>query len=119
MQIDIDTEILETILVYSTTAERLDEFIHNTVAANAVHQISLIVSRLLSESFRSEPAEEPTQEGEAELNVAVAVDQNGVLYIADTFNDRVRRVGTDGIISTIAGGNGHGYSGDGEPAEPG
>ncbi len=46
----------------------------------------------------------------------VAVDQNGVLYIADTFNDRVRRVGTDGLITTIAGGNGRGYSGDGGPA---
>lgn len=43
----------------------------------------------------------------------VTVDRNGVIYIADTFNDRVRRVGTDGIITTIAGGNGRGYSGDG------
>lgn len=46
----------------------------------------------------------------------VAADPNGVLYIADTFNDRVRRVGTDGFITTIAGGNGRGYSGDGGPA---
>lgn len=33
----------------------------------------------------------------------VAVDANGTLYIADTFNGRIRRVGTDGIITTAAG----------------
>ena len=46
----------------------------------------------------------------------VAVDGAGNLYIADTRNNRIRRVDTSGIISTIAG-NGHrGYSGDGGPA---
>jgi trimeric autotransporter adhesin len=40
----------------------------------------------------------------------------GGLYIADTFNDRVRFVDDSGIISTIAGGAGRGYSGDGGPA---
>jgi len=75
MQINIDTEILETILVYSTTAERLADYIHNTVAANAVHQISHIVSRLLSKSSGSEPAEQPTPEDETEFNVAIGVDQ--------------------------------------------
>ena len=75
MQIAIDTEILETILVYSTTAERLADYIHNTIAANAVHQISRIVSCLLSKSSSSEPAEEPTQEDETEFDVADAVDQ--------------------------------------------
>ncbi|MCK9929381.1 protein kinase [Frankia sp. Mgl5] len=34
---------------------------------------------------------------------AVAVGPDGTLYIVDTFNVRVRRVGTDGIITTIAG----------------
>jgi hypothetical protein len=34
----------------------------------------------------------------------VAVDDSGALYIADRANDRVRRVGTDGVITTVAGG---------------
>jgi uncharacterized protein (TIGR03437 family) len=33
----------------------------------------------------------------------VAVDANGVLYIADTFNGRIRRVATDSTITTVAG----------------
>ncbi len=42
----------------------------------------------------------------ASLNspIGLAVDSKGNVYIADTGNDRVRRVGTDGIISTFAGG---------------
>ena len=47
---------------------------------------------------------------------AVMVDSNGVLYIADTDNERIRRVGADGIITTVAGGSGRGFSGDGGPA---
>jgi RHS repeat-associated protein len=35
---------------------------------------------------------------------AVAVDRDGNLYIADRGNGRIRRVGTDGIINTVAGG---------------
>jgi DNA-binding beta-propeller fold protein YncE len=33
----------------------------------------------------------------------VAVDAAGNVYIADTENHRVRKVGTDGIITTVAG----------------
>jgi RHS repeat-associated protein len=41
----------------------------------------------------------------------VAVDRDGAIYIADRGNSRVRRVGSDGIIRTVAG-NGEG---SGEP----
>jgi uncharacterized protein (TIGR03437 family) len=55
---------------------------------------------------------------EAKLNSpqAIAFDSAGNLYIADTSNDRIRKVSTDGIITTIAGGVFYGYSGDGGPA---
>jgi uncharacterized protein (TIGR03437 family) len=46
----------------------------------------------------------------------VAVDTCGNVYIADSRNSRIRMVTTGGIINTIAGGNGNGYSGDGGPA---
>ena len=48
---------------------------------------------------------------------AVASDVAGDLYIADTLNNRIRKVDTaTGIITTIAGTGVSGYSGDGGPA---
>ena len=46
----------------------------------------------------------------------VAVDAVGNLYIADTSNDRVRRVDAVGTITTVAGTGSGGYGGDGGPA---
>ena len=45
----------------------------------------------------------------------VGVDSSGNLYIADYGNDRIRKVSTSGIISTVVGG-GTGGLGDGGPA---
>lgn len=39
----------------------------------------------------------------------VAIDNSGNIYISDSYNDRIRKVSGDGIITTIAGG----YGGDG------
>ncbi len=46
----------------------------------------------------------------------VTVDDNGNIYISDKDNSRIRKVTTDGIISTIAGTGENGYSGDGGAA---
>jgi trimeric autotransporter adhesin len=46
---------------------------------------------------------------------AVAVDASGFLYIADTGNQRVRKV-VNGNINTVAGNGATGYSGDGGSA---
>jgi uncharacterized protein (TIGR03437 family) len=46
----------------------------------------------------------------------VAVDSTGNLYIADAGGNTLREVGTNGIISTIAGNGTCCYSGDGGPA---
>jgi hypothetical protein len=51
----------------------------------------------------------------------LALDKNGALLIADTYNHRIRRVDSEGKISTIAGSGAtgaaaNGYGGDGGPA---
>ena len=46
----------------------------------------------------------------------VAYAPDGTLYVADTLNNRVRRVGRDGVITTIAGTGERAESGDDGPA---
>jgi uncharacterized protein (TIGR03437 family) len=46
----------------------------------------------------------------------IAVDSAGNLYIADALENRVRKVSTNGIITTFAGSNSGSFSGDGGPA---
>lgn len=46
----------------------------------------------------------------------IALDSQCNLYIADTFNNRIRKVGADGIITTVAGSGFFGYFSDNIPA---
>ncbi len=45
-----------------------------------------------------------------------AVGPDGSLYIANSYNFHIRRIGPDGIITTIAGNGINGFKGDGEMA---
>jgi DNA-binding beta-propeller fold protein YncE len=42
--------------------------------------------------------------------VGVAVDAQGVVYVADTYNDRIRRIAPDGSVSTLAGNGRPGFA---------
>jgi streptogramin lyase len=46
----------------------------------------------------------------------MAFDASGNMYIADNFNNRIRKVNTSGIITTMGGNGTAGYSGNGGPA---
>jgi hypothetical protein len=48
--------------------------------------------------------------------IGVAVDTFGNIYISDPGNFHIRKVNTNGIISTIAGTGSYGYTGDNGPA---
>jgi sugar lactone lactonase YvrE len=54
----------------------------------------------------------PATSAELQQPVAVAVDSAGNLYIADQGNNVIRKVATNGTITTVAGNNAEGYSGD-------
>jgi sugar lactone lactonase YvrE len=54
----------------------------------------------------------------AQLNgpSGVAVDSFGNIFIADKYNNRIRKVSSSGIITTVAGNGTEGFSGDNGPA---
>lgn len=57
----------------------------------------------------------PAVNAQLDTPFGVAVDTAGNLFIADEYNQRIRKVSADGIITTVAGNGTSGFSGDGGP----
>ncbi len=58
----------------------------------------------------------PATQAQLDFPEGVALDEAGNLYIADTWNHRIRKVDAAGVITTVAGDGTFGYGGDGGPA---
>jgi uncharacterized protein (TIGR03437 family) len=58
----------------------------------------------------------PATAAQLNLPYGLAADLAGYIYVADLGNDRVRRIGPDGVIVTVAGNGNRGSSGDGGAA---
>jgi len=54
----------------------------------------------------------PATAAQLNLPYGLAADLAGYVYVADLGNDRVRRIGPDGVITTVAGNGSRGSSGD-------
>src|ERR1035438_2083967 len=57
----------------------------------------------------------PSRNAQLDIPRGVAVDSAGNLYIADSQDNRIRKV-SNGIITTVAGNGGPGFTGDNYPA---
>jgi len=88
--------------------------------SNRIRQITPDgILRTLAGNGRAEYSGDGGPAVQAALNqpIEVCLDASGNVYVADTSNQRVRKIAPDGTIQLLAGNGVRGFSGDGGPAE--
>jgi hypothetical protein len=90
-----------------------DYYSHRVLKVTPTRQIS-VVAGTGSGGFNGD--ERQATSAQLYYPMGLAVDSAGNLYIADSHNNRVRKVTPTGIITTVAGTGVNGTSGDGGPA---
>jgi sugar lactone lactonase YvrE len=60
-------------------------------------------------------ADGPAASAQFDGPVGIAVDEKGNVYVADSYNDRIRKISVDGQVTTVAGKGGPGFA-DGDAA---
>ena len=91
-----------------------DRFNHRVRMVTSISGIITTVAGTGTAGFSGDAG--PATSAELEEPTGVAVDASGNIYIADRVNQRVRRVGPDGMITTVAGNGIDGFGGDSGPA---
>jgi sugar lactone lactonase YvrE len=91
-------------------ADRFNHRIRKITAAGVISTVAGTGTR------GSDGDGEPASAAQLDSPWGIALDVAGNLFIADTGNNRIRKVSADGIIGTVAGTGEHGYSGDGGEA---
>ncbi len=85
------------------------------IGAGAQAQTINTIAGSASQSYGGDGG--PATNAALDLPLGVAVDDSGNVYIADEFNNKIRKVtAKTGIITTIAGNAGAAYGGDGGPS---
>jgi len=89
--------------------------VHNN-AVRKIDQLGIIttVAGTGSPGFSGDGG--PANKAQLKKPYGLLLDDQGCLLIADSENNRIRKVGPDGIITTVAGCGRQGYAGDGGPA---
>jgi sugar lactone lactonase YvrE len=93
---------------HTPSALALDRFGNLYVADTGNHAIRKIApdGSVTTLAGDGQPGDADGQGRAARFNapVGLAVDRQGNVYVADTYNDRIRRITADGLVSTVAGG---------------
>ncbi len=89
-------------------------------AGNVIRQIAPngVISTVAGTGIAGPPSAEtgPALSQNLSGPQGLAIDSGGALLIADSGNNRIRRLTSDGTITTVAGSASPGYTGDGGPA---
>jgi sugar lactone lactonase YvrE len=89
---------------------------HNS-RVKRVDMTTLAIENIAGTGARAYKGENvPALTADLNLPVSVLYDPAGNLFISDQANQRIRRVDPSGMIVTVAGSGGRGFSGDGGPA---
>jgi uncharacterized protein (TIGR03437 family) len=87
---------------------------------NAVRMVTLSTGNIATIAGNGTPGFAGDNGAATEANIrdvhGIAVDSAGNVYIADTANNRIRKIDTKGIITTFAGNGSQGFAGDGAAA---
>jgi NHL repeat len=90
----------------------------NIICSLSKWSLALMLGVVLSQTAVAAPGDIKTLAGGAAFDSpnGIHVTQSGDIYLADTFNHRVVKIGANGAISTVAGNGARGAAGDGGPA---
>ncbi|WP_169748944.1 RHS repeat-associated core domain-containing protein [Gynuella sunshinyii] len=84
--------------------------------AKGVDKVIKLIAGALNRTEGYNGDEQPATQAMLDNILGIAIGEDGSIFIADSDNNRIRKVTPDGVIHTIAGTGEKGYSGDGGSA---